>query len=186
MGNQNSVDIVSLANCVVTDPEGRQIKLAQLWQKQSVVLIFLRHFACIACRAHATQVWNDREKYEGAGAKIVFIGNGQATFIDGFKAELGLQKAMILTDPTLSSFRAAGFRHGFRALVQPKTLLNGVKLAMNGNKQMMPSAEAGTNWQLGGILVVKPDGRIAYHYISEALGDFPPESDIAELNEKTR
>jgi len=33
-------------------------------------------------------------------------------------------------------------------------------------------------WQLGGILVVKPGGQVAYHYISQITGDYPPERDV--------
>jgi peroxiredoxin len=180
---KSNVDIVRLANCALSDSTGRIVKLGQLWQKQTIVFVFLRHFACIACRAHATQVWGDREKYEKSGAKIIFIGNGQPDFIDKFKEDVGIQNAVVFTDPELTSFRAAGFRRGFLAVVQPRTLLNVLQLASEGHRQTMPSAETGSNWQLGGILVVKPNGKIAYQYISEALGDFPPESDVDAMAE---
>ena len=173
-----SVDIVTFSSCSVLDSQGQKIKLGQLWQKQTVVFIFLRHFGCIACRGHALQVWKDRERYENSGAKIVFIGNGLPTYIEKFREELALEGAMILTDPTLLSFRAAGFRHGFLALVQPKSAINVVKLLASGVSNDVATEETGTNWQLGGIVVVKPNGLVAYHYISEALGDYPPAADV--------
>jgi hypothetical protein len=32
-------------------------------------------------------------------------------------------------------------------------------------------------WQLGGIVVVKPGGKISYFYMSEVAGDYSPEKD---------
>jgi peroxiredoxin len=176
-----SVNIETLGECTVLGPAGQQLKINQLWHTQTAVIIFLRHFGCIACRSHALQVWAARDQFLSAGAKLVFIGNGQPTYIEKFREDLGLTGALILTDPSLASFKAAGFRHGFFALVQPKSVVNLVKLAVAGGKNQPATAETGTNWQLGGILVVKPTGKVTYHYISEALGDYPPEYDELEL-----
>lgn len=179
--SEPSVNIESLGESVVLGPDGQQLKISQLWHSQTAVMIFLRHFGCIACRSHALQVWAVRDQFMASGAKLVFIGNGQPTYIEKFREDLGLSGALILTDPSLASFQAAGFRHGFFALVQPKSVVNLVKLAVAGGKNQPANAETGTNWQLGGILVVKPSGKVTYHYISEALGDYPPEYDDLEI-----
>ena len=42
---------------------------------------------------------------------------------------------------------------------------------------------AGDFWQLGGVLVVKPDGKIAYHFISDELGDHAPETDVMSYDD---
>lgn len=175
-----TIDIPTLSSCVAIGAQGQKMKIGQLWQSQTAVIIFLRHFGCIACRGHALQVWAERSKFESAGAKIVFIGNGQHTYIEKFQDELNLKGALILTDPSLMSFRAAGFRHGFFALFQPRSAFNFAKLAANGLSNQVATSEKGTNWQLGGIVVMKPDGKVAYHFVSEALGDYPPANDYAE------
>ena len=175
--DSSSIDLVALANCFVFDGESRKLKLGQLWQTQSVIFVFLRHFACIACRAHAVEVWKDRERYESAGARLIFIGNGAPNYIEIFKTELGLEKALILTDPSLEVFRAAGFRHGFFELVQLKSILNAIKLAAGGHTQTTLVAE-GSNWQNGGVLAIGKNGKVLFQFISQALGDFPNEADI--------
>ena len=43
--------------------------------------------------------------------------------------------------------------------------------------------EQGDLWQLGGILVVKPEGKVGYHFISSAAGDYSPETDLAGISE---
>lgn len=179
---EDSVDIVTLANTLIKDSSGNSIKMGHLWAKQNVVLVFLRHFACIACRAHAIQVWTGREKYEKSGAKLIFIGNGSPDYIEHFRKELQLDPAVVLTDPSLQSFYAAGFKRGFFRIVQPHSVINAAKLALKGFKQAAYTKEAGTHWQLGGVLAISTNGKVLYHFISHSLGDFPPESDIEEIS----
>lgn len=172
------IDIVSLAASSVFDEKGQGLQLSQLWQKQTTCFIFLRHFACIACRAHVSQVLENREKIEKSGARIVFVGNGQPHFISVFKETMKLgEDVLVLTDPSLKAFKAAGFKRGFLVSHGASSVINGVKLLAQGYTQRMPGGGAGDLWQLGGVLVVQPSGRVAYQFISEALGDFPPEKD---------
>ncbi len=168
------IDNVRLANSVVQTPEGGKLKLGQVWQKRPAILIFLRHFACIACRAHAKEVWSRRDEYEKQG-QIVFIGNGDANYINEFKKSMNLDGALVLTDPSLESYRAAGFYHGFFYVVQFPTLVNIWKMTRQGHKQVAYTKRAGTHWQLGGVVVVNMQGQVTYQYISESMGDFPEE-----------
>ncbi len=169
-----NVEIVTFANTAVLDESWKEIKVGSLWQDRPVVFIFLRHFGCPSCRAHAEQVWRGREKFEKTGAKIVFVGNGQPNFISGFKQDLGINEAVIYTDPSLKAFRACGFNRGFLASIGPNSMLNGMKLIAKGYKANISSG-GGDWWQLGGIVAVQKSGTVTYHYISKSLGDFPTE-----------
>ena len=173
-------NIVNFAHAKAYDELGAEIQIGRLWQKQTSIFIFLRHFACIACRTHASQIWKERDKYQKSGAKINFIGNGSVDFILKFKQDLNIKDAAVFTDPTLQSFRAAGFRRGFLVSLGPTAIVNSLKLSAEGNTQGAYEKGAGDLWQLGGIVVIKPSGEIAYHYISQVLGDFPPETDVVE------
>lgn len=177
MANKNNVDITKLTNSKILDESGQPVILGSLFLKNTAVFIFLRHFACIGCRAHAEQVWSQRETYEKNGAKIVFIGNGQPGFITKFKEDLKIQDAPVYTDPTLTAFQHAGFQKTFMAL-GPASMVNATKLMIQRKELTSYKPDAGSLWQLGGIIVIKPDCQIAYHYISTALGDFPPEKDV--------
>ncbi len=184
--DQSKVDIIAFANANVLNSAGEQIKIGHLWAKQSIIFVFLRHFACIACRAHATQVWDDRERYQKTGAKLIFIGNGAPSYIEQFRAELNLDPAVVLTDPSLLTFKAAGFRNGFFRVVHPHSVANALKLAARGQIQAPYTQEAGTHWQLGGIVAVSSHGKVLYHFISHVLGDFPTEGDVEELVVSTK
>ncbi len=171
----------NLANCIVLDPSRRQIQLGSLWTNHTIIFIFLRHFACIACRAHATQVWEQKEEYQKNGARLVFIGNGSPDFIEKFKKDLCLNNAVVLTDPSLRVFNAAGFNRGFFAVVNPMSSINVIKLAFKGHSQNSMRAK-GNHWQLGGIIAVSKAGKVLYEFISTSIGDFPPESDIEQIS----
>lgn len=140
-----------------------------------VFMVFLRHFACIGCRTHAAEVWRDRAKYERNGAKIVFIGNGQPEWIEKFRADLGIAHGIVLTDPTLQTFKFAGFKNGFFNLVQPQSAINAAKFALQGNKQINYDKNAGSHLQMGGIIAVNPQNKVIYHFVSDSLGDLPEE-----------
>jgi peroxiredoxin len=171
-------NIVLFSRCKILDQSGKPTTIGQLWQAQKIMFVFLRHFACIGCRAHAVQVWSEREKFQKNGTKIIFVGNGDPHLIEKFKVDLNILDAPIYTDPTLESFRAAGFKRGFLAALAPTALMNSFKLKREGHAQGPYDKAAGNLWQLGGIMVVNPNGTVPYHYISQVTGDFPPRKDL--------
>ena len=180
--NQVRVDLLALSKCKLITENNEAVEMYDLWKNQIAIFVFLRHFGCIFCRKHAQEVWSQREKYESGGAKIYFIGNGAPYMIKMFKDDLGIQDAPVFTDPTLVSFRASGFKRGFLAAVGPRVVVNAVKALSEGHVQGgMYNKDQGDLWQLGGILVVKPEGKVGYHFISSAAGDYSPENDLAGL-----
>jgi peroxiredoxin len=172
------IEVEALAECMVSDEDGKTMRLKELWADGPAILVFLRHFACIACRAHASDVWKNRAKLEKSGAKIRFIGVGSPEYIKTFKEDLSIGEAHIVTDPSLISFRIAGFKRGFLNNFGPRSIINSINLSRRGFKFQVPEARTGDTWQLGGTLVVSQNGRVTYQFISEVQGDFAPEKDF--------
>ncbi len=182
--NQAQVDLLALSKCKLIDEDGQFVEMYDLWKNQIAIFIFLRHFGCIFCRKHAVEIWSKREQYEKGGAKIYFVGNGARFMIKSFKEDLGIQDAPVYTDPSLVSFRASGFKRGFLAALGPRAVANAIKAVAEGHAQGgMYQKDQGDLWQLGGILVVKPEGKVGYHFISSAAGDYSPENDIDQISE---
>jgi hypothetical protein len=173
MAVKNTIDMVRMNNMIVYTEDGQAVPMKSLWRRGSAIFIFLRHFSCISCRAHVAQVWAHRFTLEQDGARIYFIGNGSFREIAKFKKEMGIENALIFTDPSRRTFEAAGLRRGIAASVGPKAIANGLELLKQGYRQKHWRREAGDLWQLGGILVVNPGALVRYHYVSEATGDFP-------------
>jgi hypothetical protein len=173
---------------VVFDSLGKPTPVNRFWKENTAVLVFLRHFGCISCRAHAVDIWANRESLQQSGARIIFIGSGAARFIEGFREEYKLGDAEIFTDPTLKAFALGGFKHGFLPLLNPQSIANMGKLSAKGFTNSSPFKAQGSNRQMGGVIVMHPYDHCSYHYVSEALGDVPEANEIPseDENEETK
>ena len=106
--------------------------------------------------------------------KLIFIGNGPPGMIQAFKEDLEI-RAPVYTDPGLTVYQMAGFKRGVLKTIGPKAILNGLRLMKQGHTQ---KSVQGDPWQQGGVLAVSPQGKILFHFISEATGDFPKDDEI--------
>lgn len=174
---QGNFDAFSFA--VVFDPSGRPVPVSRFWNKNTAILVFLRHFGCIACRSHAIEIWSKRNELEKNGGRIIFIGSGEPSCIESFRADFGLAEAPIFTDPTLRAFELGGFRRGITRLVNGKSLSNAIALSREGHQNgSVFDTKTGSHLQMGGVIVVQAGPKVTYHYVSEALGDTPLASEI--------
>jgi peroxiredoxin len=173
------VDMDEFKMCTVLDETGRSNPLRSLWEKQPAIFIFLRHFGCDACRRHALEVWDNREKYQQKGAKLHFIGNGNPECLADFKEKYNLQQASFFTDPSLKSFKAAGYKKGF--WIDPGTMHTRQEFLYKALKfiSAKENIKYGNVWQLGGVLAIKPGGIPTYQFTSLTMGHFPPINDIS-------
>src|ERR1700750_2498053 len=69
-------DASGLADLVVKDLEGNDVRLGSLWEDKPAVLVWLRHYGWTFCRSHAVQLHRDRQKFEAAGVRLAVIGQG--------------------------------------------------------------------------------------------------------------
>lgn len=166
------VDTLALKRILILNENGDKVYAASLWKSQSVVLVFLRHFGCIACRAQIDQIMKNKTQLENNGSKIIFIGNGSSSMIKSFKEDLKIPNALIFTDPSLEIFDACGFNRGLKYLINAKTILQGIQLYKEGFSQGVQKKDNGSHLQMGGIIALKPPGIVTYHFASEFLGHF--------------
>lgn len=127
------------------------------------------------------------------GAELVVIGNGHRHFARVFREDLQLDTP-IYVDTTRASYRALGMKRGLaRTLGSWRTWVKMLRALRGGVRQkrvrvilrwwywavpvLLPGTQ-GDAWQLGGVLVVLPDGRVAYRYLSTVAGDHPPPSEV--------
>lgn len=179
-----NVDIDEFKMCTVLNETGTSIPIRSLWEKQPAILVFLRHFACDACRRHAVEVWENRHKYQQHGAQIHFIGNGSPSCMVAFKKKYNLQEASFFTDPTLETFKAAGFKRGF--WIDPGTMHTRQEFLYKALKFSLAkeNADYGNVWQLGGVLVIKPGGKPSYQFTSLTMGHFPSVNDLLTIQQE--
>lgn len=87
---------------------------------------------------------------------------------------------MLLTDPELRAFAAAGLRRSVMSTFSPAVLTRAARAVKQGFSQ---GATQGDPWQQGGAFVVHPGGRVALAQVSSAPGDHvDPEALLAAMN----
>ena len=73
----------ALAEAWVLDGRGGS-HLRELVAGRPAVLVFLRHFGCVACSEHITLLAPQLHELTRLGVAVVYIGNGTPNFIEGF------------------------------------------------------------------------------------------------------
>ncbi len=166
-----------LATMTVLDENGNQVTLGDLWRDKTAVLVFTRHFGCVHCREHATQLHRESQRIRDAGAELFVIGNGTPSFIDGFR-EMTKYTGAIYTDPSLATFKAAHLKRSVGSTIDPRGFGKALRALASGHRQAI--IPQGDQWQQGGVLVVKPSNEIVWHYVSGRAGDNPSVTQIVD------
>ena len=118
--------------------------------------------------------WRDQ------GVEVVIVGNGNRNFAEAFREEFEIE-GLLLVDPDLHAYRAAGLRRGRREMTSPQLIGNTIRALRSGARQ---TAVQGDPWQLGGVFVFAPGGDLRFQFRSAAAGDHADPSEIdAALDE---
>ena len=122
------------------------------------------------------QLHRDRERFEEAGVRLAVIGQGtpeQARhFAESQKVELEL-----LVDRKRDAYGAAGTKIAtFAELLGPRMIARGARRSLaSGVRQ---GRTAGHPAQLGGVLLVMPDGSIPYAHLADDASDNAPNEEV--------
>jgi NAD(P)-dependent dehydrogenase (short-subunit alcohol dehydrogenase family) len=110
------------------------------------------------------------------GAELVIVGNGAVHFARAFREDFALA-GRLLVDPELRAYRAAGLRRGRVELLSPRLPFHALRALRSGARQ---GAVQGDPWQLGGVFVIRPGGKLAFRHVSRDAGDHPPVRDVLD------
>jgi peroxiredoxin len=128
------------------------------------------------------QLHRARAQFEQAGATLVLIGQATPRQAAHFRRRQGIQLP-VLADQDRVSYRAAGAKTGsvvdlFNPMVVAKGALTGLR------EKAIQTRTIGDANQLGGTLVIAPDGRITWSHMSRDAGDnATPEEILAAVRE---
>ena len=122
------------------------------------------------------QLHRDREEFERAGARLAVIGQGTPEQARHF-AETQKVDLPLLVDTKREAYRAAGTKVAtFGELLGPKMIARGARRSLaSGVRQ---GRTVGHPAQLGGVLLVMPDGSIPYSHLSDDASDNPPNAEV--------
>jgi prostamide/prostaglandin F2alpha synthase len=176
-------DASVLENVVLNDLDGHPVRLGDLWSERPAVLVFLRHFGCVFCRQLAVDIHRHRHDFEDADVELVAIGFGTPeqgrAFLNGQNIDLKL-----LLDPDRKVYELAGAKVAtLNEVIGPLQIWRGLKATImsrvkQGSIAVHQGRIIGHAAQLGGVLVIAPDGSVRYAYLSEESGDNPPAREV--------
>ncbi|WP_309397136.1 peroxiredoxin-like family protein [Cerasicoccus maritimus] len=156
--------------------DGESVSLASLIAKPAMVLVFLRHFGCLACREHVG-LWKPHlAKFVELGVRVHFVGNGDVAHLREFIDKAGLTDASadVLTDPEQRVYAALGLENSVASVLSPGAMFNALRAVARGNIQ---TSVEGDPTQQGGVLIVDADGQVVLLHREARLGDYLPVED---------
>ena len=119
-----------------------------------------------------------KNEIEAAGARLVFIGNGNTAFARHFK-ETFVPDCEVLTDPSTATYALLGARRGFWTTWTPRSLPATIRALRHGFRQ---SRTQGHAYLQGGVAIVDSTGVVRWSFVSRFAGDHPsPEYVVATL-----
>lgn len=115
------------------------------------------------------QLHRARSEFDQAGARLVLIGQATPRQAAHFRRRQGIQLP-VLADEQRVSYRAAGAKVGSVAdLLSPKVVAKGALTSLR--EKTIQGRTVGNPSQLGGTLVIAPDGRVTWSHMSTDAGD---------------
>ena len=157
-------------------PEGGIVCLGD-YRGQRLLLIFIRHLACLPCQEHLFEIEGRLSTLSKDGGRILVISFDTLDQIREYRAQLNLSFP-IAGDTARAAYKAYGLTQAsFLQAWHPKTLWRYVRLLSKGRKFQWPKRGSDLS-QLGGDFVVDADGTIVYAHYSERPDDRPK---IAEV-----
>ena len=115
------------------------------------------------------QLYRERDSVTDAGATLVLIGQGTPRQAAHFRRRLHIDLP-VLADRTRQSYRAAGAKVAtLDELFGPKVVAKGIVTALRSRRPQ--GRTIGHPAQLGGAMIVRPDGSVAWSHMSEDASD---------------
>lgn len=172
--------VSALAGITLPDHAGRQVTLGDLWSERPAALVWLRHYGCLYCRAHAVALQRARPRFEHAGLTVTLIGMGTADDAATFRRRLELDLP-VLADAGRDRYRAAGAQTGgVTGLFGPKVVLRAVPTLLRSHVRQ--GRTVGNPTQLGAAAVIAPGGEMLFaHAARDASDNAVPEALLAVL-----
>jgi hypothetical protein len=126
------------------------------------------------CKQQAAQLCRIKKEIEAAGARLVFIGNGDLASARHFR-DSQVPDCELLTDPSAASYALLGTRRGAWATLTPRSWPAGFSALRGGFRQTRTQGHA---FLLGGVAIVDSSGVVRWSYVSRFAGDHPSPGEV--------
>jgi hypothetical protein len=117
------------------------------------------------------QLHRARSEFDAAGAPLVLIGQATPRHAAHFRRRLKIE-VPVLADERRESYRAAGAKMAtVGELLGPRSVGRGALRTARSRGAIRQGKVIGHPAQLGGAMVVRPDGTVAWSHMSEDASD---------------
>ncbi len=124
------------------------------------------------------QLHRDRDKFAAAGVRLAVIGQGTPAHAADFRKSQKVDLPL-LVDPDRRTYEAVGAKKAtLSELVGPRVALKAARRVVSAGVRQ--GRTIGDPAQLGGVLVVAPDGSVPYAHLARDAGDNPPNQEVLE------
>lgn len=146
---------------------------------QRLLLVFVRHLACLPCQEHLREVEGAIATIAATGVRVLVVSFDGINEVVRYASSLNLSFP-VASDDSRAAYRAYGLTSAsFWHTWHPKTLWRYVKLLRQGRKLQKPQKGSDLS-QLGADFVVDVEGRVAYAHYSERPDDRPDIADVVQ------
>ena len=126
------------------------------------------------------QLHRERKDFEKLGVQIAVVGHSSLRYAQAFVDETGIELP-VYVDVQRVIYKALSFKRPMLSFLNPKMFMRAAEARKNGFTQPGVHGDA---FQLGGAILLMPDGSLPYRYTSHYPGDHPKHEDLKEAIRK--
>lgn len=161
-------DAAKIADTVLLDDNGAEVRIGDLWAERPLALVFLRHFGCIFCREHAAELNDHLGEIRAVGGEVAAVGLGTPAHAAQFRQMSGIEFPLLVSEDT-SVHAAAGLTRGsWLRVLGPQNIPATLRAARKGHRAKATGADM---TQLGGTFVIDSDGELLWAHRAGSQGD---------------
>lgn len=167
------------------DSGGALVPLAQFWSAQPLLIFFMRHFGCAACREHLFQIRGAYTALQAQGSAVVAVAQHDPDLTARYAQTYHLPFP-VLADPARQAYQAFGVVEGtYWETAGPHVVAHQIKLSLQGNVMGLPRS-VGASRQLGGTFVVDTGGVVQFAHLARPVYHYPAIQTYLDLFERLR
>lgn len=154
-------------------------QLVELTKDRPIMLVFLRHFGCVFCKAAMVDIAKKRIEIEERGVEIVFVHMTDTSTAIEYFTKFELNNVRFVNDPEKEFYRAFGLVRGnFTQLFGLQTWIKGFQINKKENLKQENGQHLGDSFQMPGVFLIK-NGKIIESYIHKKASDRPDYAKLA-------
>lgn len=160
-----------VGNLVFLRPDGTPLALSD-FRGKVIVLIFLRHLACSACRDHLFDLQKHYGELQQLGAELLVVSFSKPASVANYLERYRFPFPVV-ADPSRDAYKTFALkRASWKKILRPGVIFRYLKIALRGHWPRWPARDEDV-LQLGGDFVLDRQGRLIYAHPSTEPTDRP-------------